>query len=119
MTEKWHCPYSNCTQSSTRNWNLKIHIDRRHNGVGIPIRKSQQYTPANTTFARFNNYGRQNNKRLSISENRSTDLETTDDRHETILKFLELQKLRNMSAQNLPSKQVFVPTYRQISRVAI
>jgi hypothetical protein len=109
MTEKWHCPYSNCTQSSTRHWNLKIHIDRRHNGVGSPIRESQQYTPPNTTFARFNNYGRQNHKRLSILENRSTHLETTDDRHETMLKFLELQKLYNMAAQNWPSKQVFVP----------
>ena len=109
MTDKWHCPYSNCPQSSTRHWNLKTHIDRRHNGVGSPTRKSQQYTPPNTTFDRFNNYGRQNRKTLSILENRSTDLEPTNDRHETILKFLELQKLCNTAAQNWPSKQVFVP----------
>lgn len=109
MTDKWHCPYSNCPQSSTRHWNLKTHIDRRHNGVGSPIRKSQQYTPPNTTFTRFNNYGRQNRKTLSILENRRTDLEQTDDRNETILKFLELQKLSNTAAQNWPGKQVFVP----------
>jgi hypothetical protein len=38
MTDRWYCPY--CLQSSTRNWNLKTHINRKHNGAGNPIRKT-------------------------------------------------------------------------------
>jgi hypothetical protein len=33
-TKKWACPY--CAQTSSRNWNLKIHI-ARHHGQGDPI----------------------------------------------------------------------------------
>jgi hypothetical protein len=32
---KWHCPY--CSQDSPQHWNLKIHIKRRHSGIGEPI----------------------------------------------------------------------------------
>ncbi len=32
---KWHCPY--CSQDSSRHWNLKVHIKRRHNGIREPI----------------------------------------------------------------------------------
>jgi hypothetical protein len=119
MTEKWHCPYSNCPQSSTRHWNLKTHFDRRHNGLGNPIRKSQQYAPPNTTFVRINNYGRQNRKRLSILENRRTDMEQTNDHHETILKLLELQKLCNTGAQNWPGLGSLYSSYQQIKNIAI
>jgi hypothetical protein len=33
--KRWSCPY--CAQTSTRHWNLKVHIHRRHNGIGEPI----------------------------------------------------------------------------------
>jgi hypothetical protein len=32
----WNCP--NCQESSTRNWNIKRHIQRRHGGMGEPVR---------------------------------------------------------------------------------
>jgi hypothetical protein len=33
--KRWYCPF--CSQASTRHWNLKVHINRRHNGIGEPI----------------------------------------------------------------------------------
>jgi hypothetical protein len=35
MTKKWGCPI--CEQSSNRNWNMRRHIQRKHNGVVQPI----------------------------------------------------------------------------------
>jgi hypothetical protein len=34
---KWCCPH--CSQTSSRHWNLKKHIKRRHQGIGRPIRE--------------------------------------------------------------------------------
>jgi hypothetical protein len=34
---KWHC--SKCSQSSSRNWNIKKHIERRHDGIGQPMQE--------------------------------------------------------------------------------
>ncbi|HJU78410.1 MAG TPA: hypothetical protein VJ599_02455 [Nitrososphaeraceae archaeon] len=36
MKNKWLCPH--CTQTSTRHWNLKTHIKRKHGGMGQPMR---------------------------------------------------------------------------------
>ena len=33
--KKWCCLH--CSQRSARHWNLKVHIKRRHNGIGEPI----------------------------------------------------------------------------------
>jgi hypothetical protein len=33
--QKWHCPH--CSQTSSRHWNLKTHIGRKHQGTGKPI----------------------------------------------------------------------------------
>ena len=35
MRGKWKCPH--CNQISSRHWNLKIHIQRRHLGMGVPM----------------------------------------------------------------------------------
>ena len=37
MISLYYCPY--CDQHSTRRWNLEIHIQRRHDGIGQPIHK--------------------------------------------------------------------------------
>jgi hypothetical protein len=34
----WKCPYPNCKQESSRNWNLQRHILRAHNAVGNPVK---------------------------------------------------------------------------------
>jgi hypothetical protein len=33
--QKWRCPH--CSQTSSRHWNLKTHIGRKHQGTGKPI----------------------------------------------------------------------------------
>lgn len=35
MKNIWLCPH--CEQTSTRHWNLKTHIDRKHHGMGKPV----------------------------------------------------------------------------------
>jgi hypothetical protein len=45
---KWHCPY--CSQTSSRHGNLKVHIKRKHQGIGEPIREDKwHYTRATTS----------------------------------------------------------------------
>ena len=37
MKEKkgWHCPY--CPQICPRHWNIKVHFQRKHRGIGEPV----------------------------------------------------------------------------------
>jgi hypothetical protein len=35
VTKRWACPF--CEQTCSRNWNLKIHIKRKHQGLGQPV----------------------------------------------------------------------------------
>ncbi len=51
---KWYCRH--CDQTSTRHWNLKIHIQRKHSGLGEPVR-SVTFFNFNSNIA--NNYGQQ------------------------------------------------------------
>jgi hypothetical protein len=39
--KKWRCPC--CPQSSSRQWNIKIHIKRHHGGVGDPLKAENDY----------------------------------------------------------------------------
>jgi hypothetical protein len=34
--KNWDCPYPQCGMSSNRNWNVRRHIQRIHQGIGIP-----------------------------------------------------------------------------------
>ena len=36
--ERWKCPYHECKQECPRHWNLKRHIKRFHNGIGMPVK---------------------------------------------------------------------------------
>jgi hypothetical protein len=36
--ERWKCPYPECKQECSRYWNLKRHIKRFHNGIGMPVK---------------------------------------------------------------------------------
>jgi hypothetical protein len=44
---KWHCPH--CSQASSRHWNLKTHIRRKHQGIRQPIGEDEwHFTPTTT-----------------------------------------------------------------------
>jgi hypothetical protein len=46
--KKWYCPH--CSQTSSRHWNLKKHIERKHQGRGQPIREDGWHsTPSTAT----------------------------------------------------------------------
>jgi hypothetical protein len=36
--EPWKCPYD-CYTECSRHWNLKRHIERKHNGIGMPVKQ--------------------------------------------------------------------------------
>jgi hypothetical protein len=44
---KWCCPH--CSQTSSRHWNLKKHIERRHHGIGQPIREDGWHSTYTTS----------------------------------------------------------------------
>jgi hypothetical protein len=44
--QKWHCPH--CSQTSSRHWNLKTHIGRKHQGIGQPIREDGTHSMSNS-----------------------------------------------------------------------
>ena len=46
---KWCCPH--CSQTSSRKWNLKIHIERWHQGNGRPIREDERNSSYTTSTA--------------------------------------------------------------------
>jgi hypothetical protein len=49
---KWHCPH--CSQASSRHWNLKTHIRRKHQGIGQPIGEDEwHFTPTSSTTMHF------------------------------------------------------------------
>jgi hypothetical protein len=61
--KRWLCP--SCPQTSARHGNLKIHIKRKHNGIGCPIQAGAKSIPSPDTsrfvpnamnFVEHNNY---------------------------------------------------------------
>jgi hypothetical protein len=47
--EPWYCP--NCVQTSTRRWNIRVHIQRKHRGIHQPVRNGEsarQHSPFNS-----------------------------------------------------------------------
>jgi hypothetical protein len=49
--KKWHCPH--CSQTSARHWNLKIHIERKHQGRGQPIQEDGWHSTNTSTATHF------------------------------------------------------------------
>jgi hypothetical protein len=39
--EPWKCPYDDCDAQSGRHWNLKRHIERLHDDIGIPVKSKR------------------------------------------------------------------------------
>ena len=123
--KRWSCPF--CSQGSTRHWNLKVHIHRRHNGIGEPIRTAagsfnssygagrSQLEPAATHSAKtddnFSNtpayayktdYYR-NSVSSTTESNRTSSPQNRDEMTNMIAEFndlLRLLPLRSHSSQN-------------------
>lgn len=39
--EAWKCPYDDCDAQSGRYWNLKRHIERLHDDIGLPVKSKR------------------------------------------------------------------------------
>jgi hypothetical protein len=53
MRTKWRCPL--CIHTSTRHWNMEVHIKRRHRGAGYPIELNVSHS--DSEFVPDNPYG--------------------------------------------------------------
>src|SRR5689334_15952489 len=122
--KRWSCPY--CAQTSTRHWNLKVHIHRRHNGIGEPIRTAAvsfnssygavrgQLEPAAIHSAKRDNSFRNiparvyktdyyPNSMSSTTENNRTSSQNLDDMTRIVSELNDLLRLlpqRSRSSQN-------------------
>lgn len=88
--KKWACPY--CAQTSSRNWNLRIHI-ARHHGHGDPIRVDEE----KSTFKKYQSSQSYTNKpSFHRKESKSGDFTGSvmlDDTLSTIRKLVEYRDL--------------------------
>src|SRR5436309_3496386 len=111
MMQKWHCPYAFCTQSSTRHWNLKVHIHRKHNGRGNPTRNPEQHI-SDMSLVGIHNYGRNFTKNAMIkNESREPQkIDALEDVSETIRKYVAmLNEVQKLQGQNWSNFQFLPP----------
>jgi hypothetical protein len=64
-SKKYRCPY--CEQTSSRRWNLMVHSERRHQGVGEPFDQSQ----TGSTYHDKPHYRNEPREELSARSNRN------------------------------------------------
>ena len=99
-TKVWCCPY--CSQTSSRHWNMQVHIKRRHSGIGEPrlsynLNSSKKW---NGVFNQFNTNNPSNNPPFTFATRRSDSQEErrSDRNHpfyETLDEFLKVKSLAN------------------------
>jgi hypothetical protein len=96
MNEKlWRC--SICVQTSKRLWNLQLHIQRKHKGLGQPIRQSESGGYRNSASAFTSTMGSQNKM---INDGSQAEC----DRIQRITE--ELVELKNMLTNHYPKEDV-------------
>jgi hypothetical protein len=100
----WFCPH--CPQTCPRRWNLKIHIKRKHNGIGDPLEAG--LTSTNSTTSRFAPHtGVSSRKEEQQRPKKQIDL--VDEMHETLRKMVEEKKkiieIQEFRRQLFPSIQ--------------
>jgi hypothetical protein len=83
----WLCPY--CPQTCPRRWNLKVHIKRKHNGIGEPLEADSTYT--NTTTSRFATHTGVNSRKEQ-QHTPKKQVDPIDEMHETLRKMVEQKK---------------------------
>ncbi|CAN5183284.1 hypothetical protein BH18THE2_BH18THE2_14930 [soil metagenome] len=72
--ERWKCPYHECKQECSRYWNLKRHIKRLHNGIGMPVKhklkaNNAHLQPEIEQTSKRQKYGSNYRRLLSMSIN--------------------------------------------------
>lgn len=103
----YHCPYTGCSQTSTRRWNMNIHIMRKHGGRHAEVApKTGSWSVPNSQLPSFSpNYREPHAYEIPHHPNTFTDfIEKTeilqDEFLESFRKFNEANRLMNEFALN-------------------
>lgn len=115
--EPYRCTY--CTQTSSRKWNLKIHIQRKHNGIGNPFKSAPsppsgvgQFAPSDTgKWPSDNNHPGFIAKRSHQSDRAFFATNSTNSLAEDLLQAIEIKNIVNeiKPANNQPSGSDHTP----------
>jgi hypothetical protein len=110
----WKC--SDCDQTCTRLWNLKIHIQRKHSGLGRAIKQNKNNTKFNGESERFESQGRDQNQLYGqeIQSNVRPDFGFKGTRQEDFIdKFLvqihKISEIKNLVNQSSPGITQYGP----------
>lgn len=110
MRQKWHCPI--CHESSGRYWNLKRHINRKHAGTCIPVRKYTAFHQQNISSQPF---GFQTMRSYLDIQHRFRNTEKRYDTSDSMEKILE--PLRKLNEFKILTSQLFPSHLGPISKV--
>ena len=113
--KRWSCPF--CSQTSTRHWNLKIHIHRRHNGIGEPIRTAGSF---NSNYGAVRRQVESAQAHFAKSDNfRNTPVHAyKTDYYYNNPSFSSMTKERNRasSSQNMDEMMRMIAEYKELLR---
>jgi hypothetical protein len=91
---KWLCPH--CSQTSSRHWNLKIHIRRKHHRIGEPMYEEEAKefkARVSNQFFSYNQPHSMNDFSLGSWKREEQERDMIDDHYEIVMKYKE--KLKN------------------------
>lgn len=101
----YHCPHVGCNQTSTRRWNMQVHIKRRHKDGrwSVPSGKQPSFSPnQRETVETSSQYMYEPPYRLNMSVDEGKNTETILDKNlETFRRIIEFKRLLNESGRNL------------------
>lgn len=111
----WYCPH--CSQISSRHWNLKKHIERKHKGRGQPIREDEWHSiSTNTsTAAHFipDMMSLQNNNNYGLNQRYTQTFSSTS----SYSKIEDTSKKRDTQDEILELWRPFVQTMKEILEI--
>src|ERR671918_251229 len=101
----YHCPHVGCNQTSTRRWNMQIHIKRRHKDGrwSVPTGNQPSFSPSQSEAAETASqymYGPPYRLNTSVVEGKNTEA-ILDKILETFRRNIEFRRLLNESGRNL------------------
>jgi hypothetical protein len=94
--KKWYC--LRCSQRSARRWNLKVHIKRRHNGIGEPIHEEVKNEISSQFFYHNQPYF-VNDLSLESSKGKEKERDTIDEIYQMVIEVREkLRKIKEIKS---------------------